>query len=415
MPVAYIATGADFPDALAAAAAAGQDGAPILLAKQNEVPGSTASALSSLRPQRIVVLGGTAAISEKVSTQLRSYATSSGADALTRIAGNNRYETAALVAAAYPSGLSSTYLASGEDFPDALAAGAAAGMLGAPVFLTRPQQLPGSVNEQLRRINPGEVIIMGGPSTVGNVINPPLKQRFPDASNTGVPAGTTLTSSGSLTINQDGTVLDGLLIEGTVVVNADDVVIRNSLIRSGGIPVRSNGQNLVIEDTEIDGLGKANPAVAYDDYTLRRVNIHNVAEGPRISGGDVVIEHSYIHHLVQVGNNHTDAIQATSGDNIRLIGNNVQTYNPDTGLIGNAAFQFGEEFGKVYDCVVEGNLFNGGNVTINGGGGGTTGAACSFRDNQFQRDFRYGPTANLGPNVVWDSSNVWFDTGRPVR
>jgi hypothetical protein len=236
---------------------------------------------------------------------------------------------------------------------------------------------------------------------------------FPNASTTGVPAGVTLTPSGSITITQDGTVIDGLEITGTVTVNANNVTIRRTLIKNtGSIPVRVNGKGLVMEDSEIDGQGGGNPAVAYSNYTLLRVNIHDVAEGPRISGGNVTIEASYIHNLLQVGSNHTDAVQSTGGSNIILRGNTIQVNNPQTGSYGNAAFQFGEEDSPIRACTVDGNLFDGGNYTINGGGGGTTGAACTFLNNQFQSDFRYGPRGNLGPNTVWDAAtNVWFGTG----
>ncbi|MDZ4179722.1 MAG: PQQ-dependent sugar dehydrogenase, partial [Coriobacteriia bacterium] len=56
---------------------------------------------------------------------------------LTRIAGANRYQTAAAIArAAFPSGSSTAVVATGEQFPDALAASGLAGALGAPVLLT---------------------------------------------------------------------------------------------------------------------------------------------------------------------------------------------------------------------------------------------------------------------------------------
>lgn len=229
-----------------------------------------------------------------------------------------------------------------------------------------------------------------------------------------MPRGIVLRPSGSLEIYEDGKVIDGLEITGTVTVHADDVVIRNSIIRNTGeIPVRLLGNNLLIEDSEIDGQGRGNPAVGYNDYILRRVNIHHVGEGPRIAGGDVVIEDSYIHHLIQIGDNHTDAIQAVGGDNIFIRGNTILAYNPETGSLGNAAFMFGDEDGPLYDCLVQGNLLDGGNYTVNGGGGGG-GARCTFRNNHFQPPQNYGVAANLGGGD-WDSSNVWLETGLPVK
>ncbi|WP_418605339.1 hypothetical protein [Georgenia sp. SUBG003] len=245
---------------------------------------------------------------------------------------------------------------------------------------------------------------------------PPRETDFPDETNTGVPAGTQLRPSDKLEITEDGTVIDGLEISGNVVVEADDVVIRNSriILTTGKIAVRVNGDNFLMEDSEIDGQGRANPAIAYNGYTLRRVQIYNVAEGPRITGDDVTIEDSYIHGMVQDGDNHTDVVQVMSGSNIVIRGNNLQAYNPESGIYGNAAFMFGEDSGPVSDCLVEGNLMNGGNYTVNGGGSGTDGAACEFRDNAFQDDTRHGTSANLGPNVVWDESNVRLGTSTPV-
>jgi len=179
-------------------------------------------------------------------------------------------------------------------------------------------------------------------------------------------------------------------------------------MNTGTIPVRNYGANLVIQDTEINGQGKGNPAVAYNKYTLLRVNIWNVAEGPRISGGNVTIQDSYIHHLVQVGTNHTDVIQSTGGSNIVLRHNSLLAYNPTSGLIGNASFQFGEEESAIRNCVVENNYMDGGNFTVNGGGGGTTGAACSFSNNKFGHNHRYGIVGNLGPASVWGSTNGYL-------
>lgn len=259
--------------------------------------------------------------------------------------------------------------------------------------------------------------------TGGGDVAAPARSDFPTPATTGVPTGTTLTPSGSRTVTKEGAVLDGLDITGTVTISADNVTIRNTRIRNtrirntGTYPVRvlSGYRDLVIEDSEIDGRARGAAAVAFSHYTLRRVHIHNVTEGPRIAGGHVTIEDSLVHRLVQDGDNHTDALQIVSGrNNINIRRNALEVNNPDTGLLGNAAFQFGEEEGPVGNCLVEGNYLNGGNYTINGGGGSTTGAACTFRDNVLGRDHRYGAVANLGPNSSWDPTNIWLDTATPV-
>jgi putative cell wall-binding protein len=64
--VAYVATGANFPDALAGAAVAGNLGGPLLLVTQASIPSATAAELSRLKPARIVVLGSNAVVSDAV-------------------------------------------------------------------------------------------------------------------------------------------------------------------------------------------------------------------------------------------------------------------------------------------------------------------------------------------------------------
>jgi hypothetical protein len=242
----------------------------------------------------------------------------------------------------------------------------------------------------------------------------PARARYPDATSTGVPAGTVLKPSGPLRVTANGTVVEGFDVTGEITVEADHVTIRDVRIRGTGGPlVVLHGTGLVVEDSELDGRGGGVPAIGFHDYTLRRVDIHDVAEGPRISGDNVTIEDSYVHNLVQVGANHTDAVQVVGGSGIVVRGNTLRVDNPASGSLGNAAFQFGEEEAPVRDCLVEGNFLDGGNYTVNGGGGGTHGSECTFRGNVVGPHSRYGPAAHLGPGVVWESTNV-DAAGRPI-
>ncbi|MGC1207854.1 MAG: choice-of-anchor I family protein, partial [Ornithinimicrobium sp.] len=94
VPVAYIASGENFPDALVGAALAGSGDAPVVLTRANRIPSTSLDALEALDPEAIVVLGGTNAISVSVVDQLDDLAP------VTRLAGETRYGTAAAVAAA---------------------------------------------------------------------------------------------------------------------------------------------------------------------------------------------------------------------------------------------------------------------------------------------------------------------------
>jgi hypothetical protein len=53
---------------------------------------------------------------------------------------------------------------------------------------------------------------------------------YPDRTNTGVPPGTTLTPSGSITVSSPGRVIDGMDVTGQISVNADNVTIQNTRV-----------------------------------------------------------------------------------------------------------------------------------------------------------------------------------------
>lgn len=250
------------------------------------------------------------------------------------------------------------------------------------------------------------------PTTVPPVTTP--TGGFPNASTTGPRAGVTLRPSGSINVTQDGAVIQNLHVTGTVTIDADDVTIRNTLIdNTGTYPIRiTSGRNLVVEDTEIDGNGSASVAILPGGYTLRRVDIHDVRDGPRIEGDDVLIEDSYIHHLHRIEGGHHDAIQIRNGVGVVIRRNNLQAYNPATGDPMNAAIQIGSLNGPLRGLVVDGNLMNGGNYTINAGKSSPD--PSYWRNNRFGRNFRYGVVTG-GPGVVWETTNVYDDNGQPVR
>jgi putative cell wall-binding protein len=164
----YVASGQNWPDALAAVPHAARAGAPILLTLPSVVPQVTRSALDRLDPGRIIVLGGTSAISAGVATALDAYDTGGG---VVRLAGEDRYATAAAIARFHhPSGAPMAYVATGQNFPDALAAGAAAAVRGAPTMLVRGVSIPGASATELERLNPARIVLLGGPGIVSKAV-----------------------------------------------------------------------------------------------------------------------------------------------------------------------------------------------------------------------------------------------------
>lgn len=168
VPVVYLASGETFPDALAGGAVAGRDGGPILLLSRDAIPSATAAELTRLAPGRLVLLGGTGVISDSVARDLEGYTSGT----LTRIAGADRYATAAsLSAASFPAdGPAKVYVATGSNYPDGLSAGPVAGRAGVPILLVPPNSLPAGVASELRRLNPAQVIIVGGSAGVSSSV-----------------------------------------------------------------------------------------------------------------------------------------------------------------------------------------------------------------------------------------------------
>ncbi len=98
--VVYVATGQNFPDALAGANLAATVGAPMLTVNTDlPIPDATITALDALDPNQIIILGGPVAVSDAVKGALGDYARSG---AVTRIEGGDRHETAAQIADALP-------------------------------------------------------------------------------------------------------------------------------------------------------------------------------------------------------------------------------------------------------------------------------------------------------------------------
>lgn len=97
-----------------------------------------------------------------------------------RIAGADRWETAARVAAhGYPAGAREVYVVSGELFSDALSAGAAAAHVGAPLLLTAGRSLPAATRAALERLAPTSIVLVGGPATVSMEVEDQLAALAP--------------------------------------------------------------------------------------------------------------------------------------------------------------------------------------------------------------------------------------------
>jgi putative cell wall-binding protein len=109
------------------------------------------------------VLSATAASADAGTTAQRT---------VSRVAGDDRFATAAAASEAFPSrsddpsGRHIVFIASGTNFPDALSAGPAASALLAPLLLVQQNGLPASTQAALDRLQPEKIVVVGGPASV---------------------------------------------------------------------------------------------------------------------------------------------------------------------------------------------------------------------------------------------------------
>lgn len=202
----------------------------------------------------------------------------------------------------------------------------------------------------------------------------PQAAKRPGPANTGVPAGTKLTWSGTVTTTRDGQVIEDLDVLGMVKVKHNGVTIRRCRAKASpqaagsDYPIKTyeGVTGLTLEDTEIDGNGRTSLCVGYKGYTMRRCNVHSAAGDLLRADGNVTVEDSWLHDIVRVPGGHHDAIQTLKGSRVDVLRNTIDIAQrkPD-GTVDymNACFIISAQ-APVSDVLIEGNYLNGGNYTL---------------------------------------------------
>jgi hypothetical protein len=258
----------------------------------------------------------------------------------------------------------------------------------------------------------------------------PGAQGYPDASNTGVPPGTTLAPyTGPSTITVPNTVIDGKTM-GCIRVTAPGVVIRNSHISCtdqtvvGAFDGSFSGEALLLEDVEIDCQNGPGTGVGDAFVTVRRADVHGCENGFDLNQS-VTIEDSYMHDLWNGAGAHADGIQFAGGHlengthvgsaaNLTIRHNTIYSVGYD-GSLTNASIISNPTGDR--NILVENNLMAGGSYTLYCDYEGT---ATNYRviNNRFSRAFSrvvgaYGPSEGCSDETL--SGNVYHETGAAVR
>ncbi|WP_344202592.1 cell wall-binding repeat-containing protein [Pseudolysinimonas kribbensis] len=168
VPIVYVANGLNYPDALSAGPAAIAQGGVLLLVSPTQIPSAVAGELQRLRPQKIAVAGGPASVSDAVLSQLTGYV-QKPSDVF-RLSGADRFAASRSITRSVflGDGAREVFIATGNNFPDALSAGPAAGSIGAPVILVNGllPALDSETRRLLLDLGTTDVDIAGGPGSV---------------------------------------------------------------------------------------------------------------------------------------------------------------------------------------------------------------------------------------------------------
>lgn len=149
-----VADGRNYPDALAIGSYSGKEQLPIILVDN----GNLDYAKDFLKENNIteaLIVGGKDSVSPSIEKLF---------DKVDRISGSNRYETAAKIADKLFDKSEKVALASGENFPDALALSPVAARENMPILLTKSNSLDNNVKSYK------EIVIFGGESSVSSKI-----------------------------------------------------------------------------------------------------------------------------------------------------------------------------------------------------------------------------------------------------
>nr|WP_281497217.1 cell wall-binding repeat-containing protein [Ornithinimicrobium sp. F0845] len=92
-----------------------------------------------------------------------------------RVYGADRYQTAAALTAGYGTDGDVLYIASGVNFPDALAGSSLTGSQQAPLLLTKQGHLPAATAEEILRLSPQGITIFGGEVAVNAEVEAALQ------------------------------------------------------------------------------------------------------------------------------------------------------------------------------------------------------------------------------------------------
>ena len=254
---------------------------------------------------------------------------------------------------------------------------------------------------------------------------PALPSAKPTAANTGVPAGTTLTSSGAITASTAGMTIDSKNITGGVSVSANNVTIKNSKIDVQGyygitITDGVTGTKIINNEVYTDNGGYI--GITGGDATICGNYVHGFENGMTI-GGNIIVQANFIEKLQSNQSGpHYDGIEIYGGGNNKLWGNNILVTDSTGNWLGDTgAINISTDFANINNTEINGNWIGGGSYTLYArlsSGNSYTYNNVNITNNRWYGSApkgyaAYGPMSDDG-NITTFTGNVWDSSGQPI-
>jgi hypothetical protein len=284
-----------------------------------------------------------------------------------------------------------------------------------------------------------------GATVLTNCAANPVSCGYPGATNTGVPAGTTLksvpgqVSSGpgwsysatdnNVTVTGNGTVLSGLSIPCTLVIDASNVTVNDvQVITSGAFGITlTHTAGVTIENSTISGTnattGRVDSAIddVYGDSTAMTITGNNISAfrtAMQISAG--LVQGNYIHDPGYLSGDHTNGIVTAGGTEPMTINDN--TIFNSLGQTDAITLDAATAGATVANKTIENNFLAGGGYSIYGGDGQTNPTSDiiitgnRFGQQYFAKGGQFGTVAYYNPagtGSTW-TNNIWDTTAQTI-
>jgi hypothetical protein len=267
------------------------------------------------------------------------------------------------------------------------------------------------------------------PATQTNCIDTPSACGYPDATNTGVPAGTALTSrSGEVSVTKAGTTVKDLAVTGEIDVEAndttveDDEVIASAGSGNRGIYIAPGVTGTVIDHVTCHGSGKGTQYCVFNKDSSTKIEYSYLYNCGECLNGPGTITNSFFDVTAVISGEHYEDIYYGGGEG-PLIVNHDTMLNPQ----GQTATIFAStDFGDQTTLTITDNLLAGGGYTLYGGTSCTTGECGAvkgpvtvtgnrFSDKYYPESGYYGIGAYFDNAATTWTGNYWDGSLKAVE